>query len=494
MAKKVAVIGGGLGGMSAAITLATEGFDVELFEKNEKLGGKMNYKNKGGYSFDLGPSLIILPHLFRRLYDRAGKVMEDYVELQELKPHWRGFFEDGSVIDLHPDMRQMERELEKLGEDAEGYWEFMDYSRRLWKFSEESYLERGSDTLPEILRGFGPGEVMEGTDLTASVYQGVARYIKDRNLRDMLAFFIKYVGSSPYDSPGHLNLMAYSQMGYGVWYPKGGVYAIARGYQKLMEDLGVGVHLDSEVTRILRSGKTVTGVELADGQSVGADAVVSNMEVIPTYKRLLGDRGLMMKRYDYMFEPAASGLVLHLGTDKKYPQLQHHNFFYSKDPEDFLHTIHRRKQLPEDPTIYLVCPSRTNSALAPEGGEVIKALPHIPYIQKKPFTMRDYMALKERVVDKLERMGLDGLREHTVVEDVLVPDDLERMYYSNRGSIYGVVNDWKRNFSLKAPKKSEKYDNLYFVGGSVNPGGGTCMVVLCGQSVGQLVAADQGVR
>ncbi len=492
MVKKAAVIGSGLGGISAAITLATKGFDVAVYEKNDKIGGKMNVREVDGFSFDLGPSLIILPHLFRRLYERAGRVMEDYVEFEELTPQWRGFYEDGTVLDLHPDMKMMERELEKLGAGAEGYWEFIEYSRRLWKYSEEAYLERGSDSLPDILRGFGPSEVLSGTDLSASVYRGVERYIKEPHLRDMLAFFIKYVGSSPYDSPGHLNLMAYSQLGYGVWYPKGGLYSIARGYQKLMEELGVEIHLDSEVVRINRSGSRVTGLELADGTTVAADAVVSNMEVIPTYKRLLGEGGMMMKRYEYMFEPAASGLVLHLGVDRKYPQLAHHNFFYSKDARKFLDTIHRRKRLPEDPHIYLVCATRTDESRAPEGCEVIKALPHIPYIQARPFTTKDYEELEERVIDKLERMGLTDLRRHVLVRDVLVPDDLERMYYSNKGSIYGVVNDWKRNFSLKAPKRSEKYGNLYFTGGSVNPGGGTCMVVLCGQNVGDLVARDHG--
>jgi diapolycopene oxygenase len=490
--KKVVVIGGGLGGISAAITCATEGFDVALYEKNDKIGGKLNIAEIEGFSFDLGPSIIILPHLFRRLFDRAGVVMEDFVEFQELQPQWRSFFEDGSVIDLHPDMAKMERELEKLGEDAEGYWAFMEYSRKLWKFSEESYLERGADNLADVMRGFTPGEVLQGTDLKRSMYSAVSHYIKDQHLRDMLSFFIKYVGSSPYDAPGHMSLLAYSQMGYGLWYVKGGMYNLARGYQKLMEELGVEIHLDAEVTAIEKKGSSVTGITLADGTHVPADVVVSNMEVIPAYKRLMGERGAMMKRYELMFEPAASGLVLHLGLDKDYPQLEHHNFFFSADPEKFLHTIHRHKKLPEDPNIYLVYPTKTNPAVAPEGHHIIKALPHIPYVQPKPFTTQEYLDLKERVLDKLERMGLTDLRKHVVVEDMLVPEDLERMYYSNKGAIYGVVSNRWKNMAFKAPKQSERYRNLFFVGGSVNPGGGTCMVVLSGQNVGRTITQQFG--
>ena len=492
--KKVVVIGAGLGGISAAISLATEGFDVELHEKNDKVGGKLNFLEKDGYSFDLGPSIIILPHLFRRLFDRAGRVMEDYVELQELQPQWRSFFEDGVVVDLHSDMRLMERELEKLGPAASGYWDFVAYSRRQWKFAEEGYLERGADRSLDIVRGFGPLEIATGCDIASTMQQGVDRYVKEPHLRHMLGFFIKYVGSSPYDAPGMMNLLPYSQLGYGLYYVKGGMYNLARGYLRLMEDLGVEVHVGSEVTSIVKDGRRVRGVSLADGRTVEADAVVSNMEVIPAYERLLDERGPLMKRYRHMFEPAASGLVLHFGVDKDYPALEHHNFFFSADPKRFLHTIHRRKQLPEDPNIYLVCPTKTNPALAPKGHSIIKALPHIPPIQPRPFSREDYLALKERVLDKLERMGLTDLRKHVVVEDMLVPEDLERMYYSNRGAIYGVVSDRKRNLALKAPKQSEVYDNLFFVGGSVNPGGGTCMVVLSGQNVAHMVAKQLGRR
>ena len=491
--KRVIVIGAGLGGISAAVSLATAGFEVELCEKNERIGGKLNLLERDGFSFDLGPSIIILPHLFRRLFERAGKVMEDYVAFQELPLQWRSFFEDGTVLDLHSDARLMEQELGKLGADAAGYWAFLEYSRRLWQFSEQAYLERGADGLGDIMRGSSLGEIYRGVDPLRTMDQGVARFIKNQHLRDMLCFFIKYVGSSAFDAPALMNLLAYSQLGWGLWYVRGGMYNLARGLGRLMQDLGVRVHLGAEVVEITRQGSRVDGVVLRDGTRHAAEVVVCNMEVIPAYERLLGERdSLMLKRYRFMFEPAASGLVLHLGVRRDYPQLAHHNFFFARDLRKFLDTIHRRKQLPEDPTIYLVCPTRTDPSLAPAGHHIIKVLPHIPPIQPRPFGREDYLALKERVLDKLERMGLHDLRGQTVVEDMLTPDDLERMYYSNRGAIYGVVTDFRRNLGLKAPKRSEKYDNLYFVGGSVNPGGGTCMVVLCGQQVAHLVARQLG--
>ena len=492
--KKILVVGAGLGGISAAIALATEGFEVKIFEKNDKIGGKLNVLKKVGFSFDLGPSIIILPQLFRRLFDKAGKIMEDYVQFEEIQPQWRSFFEDGTVLDLHSDMREMEKELEKFGEKASGYWAFIEYSRMLYKFAEEAYLNRRSDSAGEIMKGYGLFEVMKKTDIFTTVNKGVSRYISSPHIQDMMNFFLKYVGSSPYDAPALMNLLPYSQLGYGLWYVKGGMYNLARGYEKLMKELGVEIHLNTEVTKINKNKDRVEGILLHDGTEIEADIVVSNMEVIPAYKELMGEKGAMMKKYETRYEPACSGIVVHLGVNKIYPQLRHHNFFFSRDPKKHFDTIHHDKKLPEDPTIYLVCPTKSDSTIAPGGHDIIKILPHIPYLQEPPFTADEYLALKERLYEKLERMGLEDLRKHIVVEDMLTPEDIQRLYYSNKGSIYGVVSNRKKNFALKAPKKSARYHNLYFVGGSVNPGGGTPMVILSGQMVRDKILQDLGEK
>jgi diapolycopene oxygenase len=188
------------------------------------------------------------------------------------------------------------------------------------------------------------------------------------------------------------------------------------------------------------------------------------------------------------FEPSCSGIIVHLGLDRTYPQLAHHNFFYSRDQHAHFDRVFHDKKLPDDPTIYLVAPTRSDPTQAPAGCDNIKILPHIPYLNdKNPYTREQCIELKELCFDKLERMGLTNLRSHIVVEDFWTPFDIEEKYASNRGSIYGVVSDRMRNFSFKAPKQSSKYRNLFFVGGSVNPGGGMPMVSLCGQHVARMI-------
>ena len=188
------------------------------------------------------------------------------------------------------------------------------------------------------------------------------------------------------------------------------------------------------------------------------------------------------------FEPSCSGLVLDLGLDCEYPQLAHHNFLFSEDQKKHFEIVFKKRQLPPDPTIYLVAASRTDPAVAPEGCDCLKVLPHIPYIdEENPLTREDYAAFKEVVLDKMERMGLTDLRQHIVFEHFWTPLDIAEQYYSNKGSIYGVVAVRWKNLGFKAPKQSELYDKLFFVGGWVNPGGGMPMVVLCGQYVAKRV-------
>jgi diapolycopene oxygenase len=257
----------------------------------------------------------------------------------------------------------------------------------------------------------------------------------------------------------------------------------------------VRVHLNCRVTEINKQGARVAGVTACgiDGTQLKleADYVISNMEVIPANEQLLHEPRRILKGLE-RFEPSCSGLIVHLGLNRTFPQLAHHNFFYSSDQKRHFHRVFHEKQLPDDPTIYLVAPTRTDPSQAPPGCDNIKILPHIPYRNDlHPYTREDYIKLKDLCLQKLERMGLVDLRKYIVVEDLWTPLDIEEKYLSNRGSIYGVVSDMRKNFAFKAPKRSPRYENLFFVGGSVNPGGGMPMVTLCGQLVAKLIMEDE---
>jgi diapolycopene oxygenase len=489
--KRVIVIGAGLGGMSAAIMLAHAGFQVTILEKNEHVGGKLNQLQTQGFSFDLGPSIFTLPEIFRPIFEGDGKRLEDYINLQRVDPQWRNFFEDGVIVDLWEDAERMRKELTRFGPQAfDEYKDFLAYSRRQYEILERGYLRHGLDTLAQFLRFYGWKEARD-LDYLRSMSGSIYKRVSNGYLRDIFEYFIKYVGSSALDSPAFMNLMPTIQTDFGLWYVAGGLYQLGHAFRRRLEETGVTLRLEHEVQRIDYSGSTVTGVQVrnshGDLRTFPADYVVSNMEVIPAMQRLLNSPASTMKKVRH-FEPSCSGIILHLGLDRIYPQLAHHNFFYSANLHEHFRRVFRDKKLPDDPTIYVVAPTRTDPSQAPPECDNIKILPHIPSINdRNPYTRENYIAFKELCLDKLERMGLKDLRKHIVVEDFWTPLDIETRYASNRGSIYGVVCDRRRNFAFKAPKQSPQFHNLFFVGGSVNPGAGMPMVTLGGQHVARMI-------
>lgn len=483
MKKKVVIIGGGLGGLSAAVSLAQKGFEVSLYEKNSHLGGKLNRLEQDGFGFDLGPSILTMTHIFEKHFDRQGVNMSDYIPVQRLDLEWRAFFSNGKKLDLYGDLEKMLAENPDLDtRDIDEYREFLAYAKDLYDIVEEGYFKEGLDSLTEVIRHHGVIDSLTKFDVFSTVYESVDRYISHPELKHMLAYFMKYVGSSPYDAPAILNMMIYMQHAQGVWYVSGGMHKIAEGLVRLGREAGVSFYTDSEVVKLEKENQKIVRAELADHSTVEADYFISNMEVIPAYDRLLDESEQFTGRLEKKYEPASSGFVLHLGVKGEYPQLAHHNFFFSADPEKNFDQIFHQKELPDDPTIYLVNSNKTDSSQTLPGHENIKILPHIPYIQDQPFSAEDYQAFEERVLSKLEGMGLTDLRKRIVTRDNWLPEDIHARYYSHRGAIYGTVSNQK-NKGFKNSKKSKLYDNLYFVGGTVNPGGGMPMVTLSGQQV-----------
>jgi diapolycopene oxygenase len=489
--KRVVVIGAGLGGMTAATLLARAGYSVDLLEKNGNVGGKLNLHREAGFSFDLGPSIFTLPDIFRPVFEGDGRKLEDYIHLERVDPQWRNFFEDGTVVDLWEDPAEMKKQLDRLGQGAaEDYDGFRKYSKLQYDIIERGYFRQGLDTFWDFAKFYGLRGA-RGLDYTGTMANGIRKRVRSPYLRDIFEYFIKYVGSSASAAPGFMNLMPNIQLEFGLWYVRGGLYELARAFERRMQETNVRVHLNHRIVEITKRGKEVCGVvaQCADGSTVNlaADFVISNMEVIPASEQLLHEPSKVMKRLS-KFEPSCSGIVVHLGLDRVYPQLAHHNFFYSRDQKRHFNRVFREQRLPDDPTIYLVAPTRTDPSQAPPGCDNIKILPHIPPLKgHHPYTREDCLALRERCLEKLERMGLTDLRKHILIEDFWTPFDIEEKYLSNRGSIYGVVSDMRKNFAFKAPKQSSEYRNLFFVGGSVNPGGGMPMVTLCGQHVARLV-------
>jgi diapolycopene oxygenase len=485
MKKKAIILGAGLGGLSAAMSLAQlDEYEIHVLEKNHHRGGKLNIIEKEGFKFDLGPSIVTMPYIFEKLFTMHGKQMKDYIVFEPVFPHWRNFFEDGSTLDITATLDEMLSNVNLTTKDLEELKAFYDYSEKLYQFSNAVLFENQSERKLDTIKHYPLGKLVSDSDMFSTMDQGVRRFISNPYLIDILNYFIKYVGSSPYDAPAVLNLLPYIQWKFGLWYVKGGLFEISNGLAKLASQLNITFHHGVHIVDAKIQNNKISSLIGKDGTHYEADLFISNMEVIPFYKFITKESSAFLKPYEKKYGPACSGFALHLGVNTTYPQLAHHNFFYSNNSKQNFDNIFHNNTLNEDPTIYLVAPMKSDPNLGPQGSEIIKILPHIPVIDPNhPFTDEDYNTFKNHVLDKLERMGLTDLRKHIVVEETWTPHTILEAYQSNQGSIYGVVSDKKKNMGFKAPKYSSKYKNLFFVGGSVNPGGGMPMVILSGQQV-----------
>jgi diapolycopene oxygenase len=347
--KTVIVIGAGLGGLSAAISLATKGFRVTVFEKNKHVGGKLNLYEKDGFRFDMGPSIFTLPQYFKRLWERAGKRMEDDVTLQAVTPHWRNFFEDGTRFDLCMDPQEMKAELEKIGDQklSKQFVRFLTYAEEQYDMLERGYFEAGLDTKNDFADFYDWKSLLK-MDYWRSMHGRLTTYFKNPYIINVMEYFIKYIGSSALRAPGYMNLLPVIQFRYDLWYVKDGMFNLAIGLKKLATSLGVEFHLNTEVVGIEKENNRVSGVRTDDNTLHNADIVVSNMEVIPAYERLLDEDADFLKTLK-PFEPACSGLVLHLATDCEYPQLAHHNFFYARNQKKHFKSVFEKGCIPDDP-------------------------------------------------------------------------------------------------------------------------------------------------
>ena len=484
---RIGVIGGGLGGLAAACTLAARGHKVVLFEKNPWLGGKAAVLEEAGFRFDMGPTILTVPAVLRRIFAEAGHAMEERLDLVRLDPQWRCFFEDDSVLDLVEDTAAMSRRLDAFapGKSGSGYRDFIALSKQLHRVSEKFFFWRSVEDLGDTMdlkTSFNAstlGDVMS-LRMGATVAGTIRRRVPDARVAQMLDHFVQYVGSSPYGAPAVLCAIAHMQVQEGVWYPRGGTRAVPAELEKLALELGVELRTGTGVERIVVERGRVAGVETDTGERVALGAVVSNMDSVRTHAELLGEDG---KRFAQRrrYEPACSGVVLYLGLDRAYEHLLHHDFVFSRDPEEEFDFIYGKGEPAPDPTCYIAAPGRTEPGVAPPGGEALYVLVHTPYLRPHHDWREMFPNYRRVILDKLARTaGMKDLESRIVVERHLTPQDIHERYRVLNGAIYGLASHGRFLGAFKPGNRSRDIPGLYLAGGAAHPGPGMPMVLMSG--------------
>ncbi|MCS6891274.1 MAG: phytoene desaturase family protein [Rhodovarius sp.] len=508
MAAHVVVIGSGLGGLAAAVVARARGHRVTLLERNPWLGGKAavlhvpSPDGSGSFRFDMGPTILTVPRVLRRIYAEAGRELHKELPLIKLEPQWRCFFEDGTRADLLGDVDAMVEEMRRVTGNpqiGEGYRRFQRIAKHLHDVSEKFFfwrpVESIGDTLnlgdslkPDVLR-----DVM-ALRMGQSAAGVIRKNVPDRNMAQMLDHFMQYVGSNPYAAPAVLCSIGDMQASEGVWYPVGGTRAVAEGLARLAEELGAELRTGSEVAALDIDRGRVRGVLLASGERIACDAVISNMDAIRTYTELVG--GAAGEAYaNRGYEPACSGVVLYLGLKRRYEHLAHHCFVFSRDPEEEFDAIYRRGEPAPDPTAYLAAPSLSDPTVAPEGGEALYVLVHTPYLRPHHDWSRMFKPYRDVILGKLKRTGgMEDIEERIVVERHLTPEDIHERYKVLNGAIYGLASHGRFTGAFKPGNRSRHVEGLYLCGGAAHPGPGMPMVMMSGWIAADALDADLGGR
>ncbi len=486
----IGIIGGGLGGLAAACTLAARGHRVTLFEKSDWLGGKAAVLAENGFRFDMGPTILTVPSVLHRIFAEAGRSCSDYLDLIRLNPQWRCFYEDGALLDLHENRERMSAEIERFapGPSAEGYQHFLRFSERMHAISDRFFFWRSIGRMREMIdfsAGFKPKLLADvlAMRLGRSVSSTVRKYVPDARVAQMLDHFTQYVGSAPDQSPAVLCGIASMQTAEGIWYPKGGTGAVPRALVQLGAELGVNYRTNSGIRRIVvdHRTKTATGVETECGEKLHFDAIVSNADTVRTHKELLQAENTKRFQKRRKYEPACSGVVLYLGLDRRYDQLLHHNFVFSNSPEEEFESIYHRGEPAVDPTCYLCAPAMTEPGVAPSGGEALYVLVHTPYLRKHHDWKVMFPAYRAKILAKLERSaGLTNIEKHIRFESHLTPQHIHDRYRVLDGAIYGLASHGKWHGAFKPANRSPDFKRLYLAGGSAHPGPGMPMALMSG--------------
>ncbi len=495
------VIGSGLAGLASACTLAARGYQVVLLEANPWLGGKAAVLEEAGFRFDMGPTILTLPSVLRRIFAEAGRALEDYLELVKLEPQWRSFFDGGATLDLVSDVAQMKAGLDQFAPGkglGNNYEQFMGLARRLHRISDDYFFYRPIGGMRDMFKARETFRTSTVGDLLAMrmgrTVAGTTRsFMPDDRVAQMLDHFTQYVGSSPNASPAVLCGIAHMQTDEGVWYPMGGTGAIPRALVKLGRELGVEYRTNTEVARIAAPDGRVSAVETTTGERIPVSGVVSNMDAVRTHRELLKAQSTSDVDRRRNYEPACSGVVLYLGLKTRYPHLAHHNFVFSRSHEEELDHIYRRGEPAPDPTCYLCAPSQTEPNVAPPRGEALYILVHTPYLRPHHEWRKLLPKYRKVILDKLAKgAGMADLEQRIVFERALTPQDIHDRYRVLNGAIYGLSSHGRFFGAFKPCNRSNDVRGLYLAGGAAHPGPGMPTVMMSGWIAADALDKDRG--
>ncbi|OHV12273.1 phytoene desaturase family protein [Kushneria phosphatilytica] len=464
------VIGGGFGGMAAALRARRRGHEVTLIERCDQLGGRAQVFEDRGFRFDAGPTVITAPFLFEELFELFGCRLSDYVSLVALDTWYQFYFQDGRRFSYGADMAATLDNIRAFNpRDVEGYQRLLDTSREIFEIGFEQLADRPfhrfstmAAQIPALLR----------LKSYRSVWGMVSAHIEDPALRQAFSIPPLLVGGNPFRTTSIYALIPWLERRWGVHFPMGGTGALVAALEKLMREQGITIATGTTVERVLSQGRRATGVSLTTGERLPADLVISNADAAHLYANMV-DTVPASLRFKLGRARYSMGLfVLYLGTDRQFPDAEHHTIWMGPRFQELLEDIFERHHLAADFSLYVHRPTATDPSFAPPGGDSFYILAPVPNLQGRIDWQEEGDQLADSIIDALDRTTLPGLRESLVTRFHMTPEDFSHRYLSRFGAGFSIAPIFQQSAWFRFHNRSEALDNLLLVGAGTHPGAG----------------------
>jgi len=478
MAKKIAIVGAGVGGLATAARLSSRGHQVEVYEKLPECGGRAHIIEDRGFKFDTGPSFVLMPDFFEELFSSCGKNLSDYLDLQALDTSYKIFYGDGTTLSVYRDSERTKEELERIEQgSAKAYDAFLKDTAQVYRdvkpllykcFTKKSIINPAYWRLLLTLR---PQE---------SYWKKSNNFFKTDKLNYAFTFEAMFIGVSPFEAPGFYSIITYADHVQKIYHPVGGMYKIPLAIEKLAREYGTIFQYGTPVQSIAPHNGTIT---LATSQGMAsADAVVVNAD----YAYAQGD---LLKRTVPQFSYSCSVYLIYLGLKQKLKGLEHHNLFLAGDVRENLKQIFTYKQLPDDFSFYIHIPTATDQSLAPAGKEIVYILVPVPNMHNNNWSFAESEdRIRNAVFNRIRKdTGIDVL-PLAEVEHRFFPQDFTTRYNVPYGATFGLSHSLFQSAFFRPSNRDAAIKNLYYVGASTQPGGGLPPVIASSRIVSDLIA------
>ena len=484
--KKIGIIGAGLSSLYASCYLAKNGYAVEVFEKNSTSGGRSQFFEADGFTFDMGPSWYWMPELVDDLFTNLGETRADYFQLTRLDPAYQVLWKDLTSTHIPANKSELIQLFDSFEPDGgKKLVKFLADAERKYTIATESFLENPGLKIGEIAKLSVLKNALK-LDVFKSVEKDVARRFSSDKARSILNFPVLFLGEMPSNIPSLYTLMNYADLELGTWYPEGGMHALAKALESIARKEGVEFHFNTQVEAIEAADGAATGISTSKGTH-NFDAIIGGADYHHIEQKLIPAK---YRRYSPEYwnkrKLAPSSLIYYLGVDKEIPGLEHHNLFFDEDLNDHGKEIYTNPKWPSKPLFYACAPSKTDKTVAPAGHENIFILMPIATDLEDTETIREqYFKL---IMERMEKRCGTSIVDHIIYKRSYCISDFKSDYNSLKGNAYGLANTLFQTANLK-PKMKSKLKNVFFCGQLTVPGPGIPPALISGK-----IAAKQLIK